>query len=46
MINENRTLVTNDNYIRLINKVEAMDDRLTSIETKMLSKYIIPNMYL
>ena len=32
VINENRTLVTNENYIRLINKVESLDDRVATIE--------------
>ena len=32
VINENRTLVTNENYIRLINKVESLDDRVAIIE--------------
>ena len=32
VINENRTLVTNENYIRLINKVESLDDRLSIVE--------------
>ena len=32
VINENRTLVTNENYIRLINKVESLDDRVSVIE--------------
>ena len=33
-INENRTLVTNENYVRLINKVESLDDRLSFVERK------------
>ena len=33
-INENRTLVTNENYVRLINKVESLDDRLSIVERK------------
>lgn len=32
VINENRTLVTNENYINLINKVENIDSRLSKIE--------------
>jgi len=32
VINENRTLVTNDNYINLINKVDSIDKRLSLIE--------------
>ena len=32
IINEDRTLVTNENYIRLINKVESLDERVSNIE--------------
>ena len=32
VINESRTLVTNENYVRLINKVESMDVRINIIE--------------
>ena len=32
VINEGRTLVTNENYIRLINKVESLDERVSNIE--------------
>ena len=32
VINEERTLVTNENYIRLINKVESLDERVSNIE--------------
>ena len=32
VINEERTLVTNENYIRLINKVESLDERISNIE--------------
>ena len=31
-INEERSLVTNENYIRLINKVESLDERVSNIE--------------
>ena len=31
-IDEDRTLVTNENYIRLINKVESLDERVSNIE--------------
>ena len=31
-INEERSLVTNENYVRLINKVESLDDRVSNIE--------------
>ena len=34
VINENRTLVTNEYYVRLINKVESLDDRLSIVERK------------
>ena len=34
VINENRTLVTNENYIRLINKVESLDERVSNIENE------------
>ena len=32
VINEERSLVTNENYVRLINKVESLDERVSSIE--------------
>ncbi len=32
VIDENRTLITNDNYARLINKVESLDERVSVIE--------------
>ena len=31
-INEERSLVTNENYVRLINKVESLDERVSNIE--------------
>ena len=34
MVDRNRTLVTNENYINLINKVESIDTRLTKIESE------------
>ena len=34
VINENRTLITNENYINLINRVENIDSRLSKIERK------------
>lgn len=34
VINENRTLITNENYINLINRVENIDLRLSKIERK------------
>lgn len=33
-INEERTLVTNENYVRLINKVELLDERISFIENE------------
>ena len=32
VINEKRSLITNDNYARLINKVDSLDDRITCLE--------------
>ena len=32
-INKERTLVTNENYVRLINKVESLDERVSNIES-------------
>ena len=37
VINENRTLVTNENYINLINRVDSIDSRLQLIENNELS---------
>ena len=34
VINENRTLITNENYINLINRVEKINSRLSKIERK------------
>ena len=34
VINDERSLVTNENYIRLINKVESLDERVSYIETE------------
>lgn len=31
VINEERTLVTNENYIRLLNKVETLNERVSNI---------------
>ena len=31
VINEERALVTNENYVRLINKVESLDERVSNI---------------
>ena len=31
-INKERSLVTNENYVRLINKVESLDERVSNIE--------------
>ena len=32
VINKERSLVTNENYVRLINKVESLDERVINIE--------------
>ena len=32
VINEERSLVTNENYVKLINKVESLDERVSCIE--------------
>ena len=37
VINENRTLVTNENYVNLINRVDSIDSRLQFIENNELS---------
>lgn len=38
-IDENRALVTNENYLNLINKVDSLDTRLTKVEN--YSKYLL-----
>ena len=38
VINEERTLVTNENYVRLINKVESLDERVSNIENNYKPK--------
>ena len=38
VINEKRSLVTNENYVRLINKVESLDERVSSIENNYKPK--------
>ena len=38
VINEERTLVTNENYVNLISKVDSMDKRLSAIEKTNLEK--------
>ncbi len=38
IINENRTLITNENYVDLINKVDSIDKRLSVIEKTNLKK--------
>ena len=40
VINENRTLVTNENYLELINKVNSIDNRVLSIENVLINKEI------
>ena len=42
VINESRTLVTNENYVRLINKVESMDERINIVENKLDSNIYNP----
>lgn len=38
VINENRTLITNENYVNLINKVDSINKRLSKIEKTNLEK--------
>ena len=38
VINEERSLVTNENYVRLINKVESLDERVGNIEKNYKSQ--------
>lgn len=38
IINEERSLVTNENYVRLINKVESLDERVSNIEKEYKPK--------
>ncbi len=38
VINENRTLITNENYVNLINKVDSIDKRLSVIKKTNLEK--------
>ena len=38
VINENRTLITNENYVNLINKVDSINKRLSVIEKTNLEK--------
>lgn len=38
IINEERSLVTNENYVRLINKVESLDEKVSNIEKEYKSK--------
>lgn len=37
-LSKSRTLVTNENYVELINKVNSMDTRIGNIEEKMVSQ--------
>ena len=41
VINESRTLITNENYVNLINRVDSIENRLDRIETYSLIKDII-----
>ncbi|MCQ2086842.1 MAG: virulence RhuM family protein [Bacilli bacterium] len=43
VINENRTLITNENYINLINKVDSIDKRLSLVEKVNLYNNCICN---
>ena len=38
VVNEKRSLVTNENYMRLINKVESLDERVSNIENNYKPK--------
>ncbi len=38
VINEKRSIVTNENYVRLINKVESLDERVSNIENNYKPK--------
>ena len=38
VINEKRSLVTNENYVRLINKVESLDERVSNIKNNYKPK--------
>ena len=38
VINKERSLVTNENYVRLINKVESLDERVSNIENNYKPK--------
>lgn len=38
VINEKRSLVTNENYVKLINKVESLDERVSNIENNYKPK--------
>ena len=38
VINEKRTLITNENYVNLINKVESIDKRLINLEKTNIEK--------
>ena len=38
VINEERSLVTNENYVRLINKIESLDERVSNIEKEYKPK--------
>ncbi|MCI6508940.1 MAG: virulence RhuM family protein, partial [Bacilli bacterium] len=38
IINEERSLVTNENYVRLINKVESLNERVSNIEKEYKPK--------
>ena len=41
VINESRTLITNENYVNLINRVDSIENRLDRIETYSLIKDLV-----
>lgn len=41
VLNKDRTLITNENYINLVNKVNSIDTRLSSIEKHEMKKEMI-----
>lgn len=40
VINEKRTLITNENYINLVNKVSSLDDKINKMEERV--EYLLP----
>lgn len=39
-INDNRALITKDNYLNLVNRVDSIDNRLGSIENAMKNRFV------